>query len=342
MDKRIMVTGISGYVGLHMTVEGLKRGYSIRGTVRSDEKAEECQKYLKNLVSKEELTRLEVAVANLTEPNCWDEAIKDCDAILHVASPLVASNPKDKNELISTARTGVKHVFEAAMRQGVTRIIYTSSVAAVMYGHDGSKSHYTESDWSNAEGKINTDYAKSKTLAEQDAWQYAKNYPELELTTILPGGILGPIITDHVSPSTSIVYGLLTGEFSLGVPNCHFPIVDVRDIVTAHLNAIERDQSIGERIMLGAESIWIKELAEIVKNNFPNNQAKISLRILPKWLLSIFALFNDPLKQLIIQLDMRRELSYQKAQDLLDINPRSPEEAVLATAKDIIRLGLVS
>jgi len=342
MYQRLLVTGVSGYVGLHMAVEGLQRGYIIRGTVRSDKKAVECRNYLKDLVSKQQLAQFEVVTADLTKPDCWDTIIKGCDAIFHVASPLAASNRRDEHKLVTTTREGVKHVFEAAIRQGVTRIVYTSSVAAVMFGHDGSKTHYIDSDWSHVEGKLNTAYIRSKTFTEQDAWRYAENHPELELTSILPGFILGPIIKNHTNLSTGLVGAVMSGAFPSGVINIHFPIVDIRDIVLAHFNSVERKQSIGERIMLGCKSIWMREMAEVILAENPQFKDKINPKIMPRWLLKIFSLYNASLRHLAMEANVQRELSYQKAQDLLEISPRSPEEAVLATAKDLIRLGLVS
>lgn len=341
MHKKLLITGVNGYIGLHMAIEGLKRGLIIRGTVRSKKKADECKNCLRNLVSEQQFANFEIVNANLTKPHSWDLAVQGCDAIFHTASPLSIDKRSERNQLIKTTREGVKHVFEASKRQGITRIVYTSSVAAVMFGYNSFKSHYSESDWSNTEGRLNTEYTVGKTLAEQDAWRYADNCDQLQLTTILPALVLGPI-NNHISLSNGLVCALMNGAFSKGVINRDFPIVDVRDIVTAHFKCLEQDKSIGERIILAAESLWMPDMVDLLLSENPQFKAVLNPRVMPNWQLKIMSLFNRPLRHLAMEANATRNLSNHKAQKLLGMEPRSSREALLATAKDLIRLGLVA
>ena len=340
MQKTLLITGVNGYIGLHMAIEGLKRGFIVRGTVRSKKKADECKNCLKHLVSRQQLANFEVVNANLTKPYSWDLAVQGCDAIFHTASPLSANKRSEKNLLIKTTREGVKHVFGAAKRQGTKRIVYTSSIAAVMFGHNRFKSHYDESDWSNTSGRPNTDYTVSKTLAEQDAWRYASDNRELELTTILPGLVLGPV-NNNISLSTGLVSALMSGAFSRGVIDRDFPIVDVRDVVSAHFECLEHNKSIGERILLGGNSLRMQQMVDLLLSEHSQFKTALNPRLMPSWQLKILCFFNKPLRQLAMEANVSRTISNRKAQELLGIELRSPQQALLATAEDLIRLGLI-
>ena len=87
--QKIFITGVSGFIGLHMALEGLKKGYEVVGTVRSQEKEDETINTLKKYVAAEVLEKLTIQQCDLLKPEKWEEAMKGCDAILHVASPFL-------------------------------------------------------------------------------------------------------------------------------------------------------------------------------------------------------------------------------------------------------------
>lgn len=341
MYNKLLITGVNGYLGLNMVIAGLRGGYTIRGTVRSSEKANLCVNYLSKVLNNQQLKNFETVNADLADPTEWDRAVRGCDAIMHLASPLCASNRSDRKLMIKRVRDGIKHIFEAALRQNVTRIIYTSSVAASMFGQGGFKSVYNEKDWSNPSGKPHTDYTLSKTLAEKDAWGLAQKYPELQLTTLLPGLILGPI-NNKLSLSTELVLSLLNGAFCRGVINRDFPIVDVRDVVSAHFKSLQNNQTIGQRIMLAGNCLTMQAIAETLVKIDPKFSAKINTNKMPRWQLTLLCFFIKPLRQLAMEAEIDRTFCQEKALKLLKIRPRDPKESVIATAEDLIRLGLVS
>lgn len=341
MRSKLLITGVNGYLGLHMAIQGLNEGYAIRGTVRSQDKANHCKNYLSKLIPKEQFRQFETVNVDLSKPNGWDQAIKGCDAILHTASPLSTSSRIDKMRMVKTVRDGVKHIFQAALRQNVTRIIYTSSVAAAMFGHNRFKSNYCDEDWSIPSGKPNTHYTLSKTLAERDAWGFAGKFSDLKLTSIMPGLVLGPI-NNSISLSTELVLGLMSGAFSKGVINRDFPIVDVRDVVSAHLKSLQNNQSIGQRIMLAGHCLHMQEIAETLLSYNPQFKSAINPKLIPTWQLKIFSFFSTPLRQLILEANISRSFNNNKALELLGIRLRDPRESLVATAKDLVRLGLVA
>ena len=160
--KNIFISGISGFIGTHITIEGIRRGYHITGTTRSQKKEEEVKKIIANTLGEEALKSLTVFHCDLNSPNGWADAMEGCDAVLHVASPFPMGLPKHENDLIHPARNGVKHVFEAALQNKIYRIVQTSSIAAIMYGHEPGKTHFTEEDFTNINGAMISPYTKSK------------------------------------------------------------------------------------------------------------------------------------------------------------------------------------
>src|SRR5262249_33491433 len=140
--------------------------------------------------------RLEIVLANLSSDDGWEDAVRGCRYVLHVASPFPPGLPKHEDDLIAPARDGTLRVLRSASAAGVAR-------AAVVYGHprDGSRT-YDEQSWSNLSAEIGP-YEKSKTIAERAAWDFVSALPEgphprLELVTVNPGVVLGPVLDkDH-------------------------------------------------------------------------------------------------------------------------------------------------
>ena len=87
-------------------------------------------------------------VADLNADAGWREACSGCTGVLHVASPFPARSPRNDDELVRPARDGALRVLKAARDAGVSRVVMTSSTAAVAYGHGGRSTPFTEADWS--------------------------------------------------------------------------------------------------------------------------------------------------------------------------------------------------
>jgi hypothetical protein len=198
---------------------------------------------------------IEFVAADLSLPEGWDAAVKDCEYVQHVASPFPAVHPKDEMELIRPARDGAIRVLRAAKAERVKRVVLTSSMAAIAYGHGDKRADVSdETMWSNVNGPDNTPYTKSKTIAEQAAWDYAKGHSHngegmgLELATINPTGILGPALSADVSTSLEIPIRLLNGK-TPGLPRIGFSFVDVRDVADCHVRAMELPEAAGERLI---------------------------------------------------------------------------------------------
>src|SRR5215212_6513415 len=127
--QAVLVTGGSGFLGGWCVIELLRRGYTVRTTVRSLSREPQVRAAVGSEVDPGD--RLTVLAADLTGDEGWPEAVAGCDYVLHVASPFPPKQPKDADELILPAREGTLRVLRASLDAGVKRVVVTSSVAAI-------------------------------------------------------------------------------------------------------------------------------------------------------------------------------------------------------------------
>ncbi|MEM9738942.1 MAG: aldehyde reductase [Pseudomonadota bacterium] len=337
----VLVTGATGFIASHCMVKLLERGHTVRGTARSTSKSGA----LNTLISDYMETGVEVPLvaADLSKDSGWADAVEGVDAILHVASPIPDTLPRDADELIIPARDGALRVLRAAKTAGVKRIVMTSSVAAISYGWgDARPDVLNEDHWSNPDNiKDNTAYTRSKTIAERAAWDYVKGEGVgLELTTINPSAVLGPVMGADFSASLQIVTQLMQGKLP-AVPHVGFQIVDVRDVAEAHVLAMENDVSIGQRYAVADDFMWFTDVAQLLNDAYPNHPKKIPTGQMPNWLLKLMAPINPPVKQILAELGKHRFVSTEKVRTELGWTPLSAREAVLAAADSLVRHKVV-
>lgn len=337
--KLALVTGITGYIGSHVGVNLLQSGYEVRGTSRSLSKGEA----LKNaLAEKNERAsdHLELVVADLSSDTGWEQAMEGVEILHHVASPFPLEEPTDPDEVIKPALEGTRRVILAAKKAGVKRIVVTASVASIMYGH--AKDHpqpFTEEHFTNPDAENIFTYVRSKTLAEREAWELAEKH-QLALSTIHPGLVLGPLVHDNPGTSVDILRQMLQGKYP-GCPRLHFPVVDVRDVADLHRLAGESADAIGHRFACTQESLWVYDLAQMLEQAFPDYAKKLPRREFPDWLIRILSLFDKSIRAVLPELGLKREVSSQKARDLLGWMPRSSSATVRETAQSLIDAGLL-
>ncbi len=324
--KKVMVTGITGYIGQHCGAELLRQGYEVVGTVRSMEKAEIVREGIAKVAPIENLTFVK---ADLLSSEGWDEAMMDCKYVLHVASPFVIANPADENEMISPAVDGTLRVLSAAKAEGVERVVVTSSLIAIIAGK--LSGHYGTDTWSDPDADIGT-YAKSKTLAEQAAWEFAGSN-DIDLVVINPGGVMGPTLTGKVEgESLTMISDIITGKYPL-VPNISVGFIDVRDVAKLHVSAMTADGAVGKRFIASSdEPLHFKEVTGILKNA---GYKKASTRQAPKFLLKIMSIFDDQVKGLLPMVGERQTVENQDTYDILGWEPTSMKQSLIETAESI-------
>ena len=221
-------------------------------------------------------------------------------------------------------------------------MVLTSSFAAIGYGHTPQRDPFDETTWTNVDGPAVTAYTKSKTLAERAAWDFiAREGGQLELTSVNPVGVLGPVLGADYATSVRFVKMLLDGAIP-GCPRISFGVVDVRDVAELHLRAMVDPAAAGQRFIASAgEVMSLLEVARSLKSSLGDSANRVPTRGLPDWIVRLGAVFSPGLRQLVPQLGKVRGGSSAKAQRLLGWKPRSREEAVAAAGESLIRLGLL-
>jgi nucleoside-diphosphate-sugar epimerase len=340
INKQVLVTGGSGFVAVFCILELLQKGYQVRTTLRNMNRQNEVIDMLKTggISSFENLSFIQT---DLTHDDHWNEAVKDCTYVLHVASPITLAVPKDENEMIRPAVEGTLRVLKAARNAGVKRVVMTSNFGAVGYSHTDKTKIITEESWTNPNEKGLSPYNKSKVLAEKAAWDFIKREGgALELTVINPVGIFGPSLGPDLSSGFELLKRLLDGTMKR-VPNITLTIVDVRDVADLHIRAMESPAAKGQRFLaIAGATMTLPEIAKLLKDKLGNAAGKVPIKKLPDWQVRITAPFNRIARNIAPMLSRYRDASNQKAKNILGWNPRSNEEALLASANSLLKYNL--
>jgi nucleoside-diphosphate-sugar epimerase len=342
-SERILVTGASGFIATECILQLLAAGHRVRGTLRSTNREGELRAALTAAgVDAGAQARLELTAADLMADTGWAAAAAGCDVVLHVASPFPAKAPKHPDDLLAPAREGALRVLRAARDAGVKRVVLTSSVAAIAYGHAPTTRPYTEHDWTDPDAEGVTAYARSKTLAERAAWDFmAREGGSLELAVINPVVVFGPVRTADFSTSIQVVKRILEGSIP-ALPRIALGIVDVRDVADLHLRAMTAPAAAGERFLaVAGDFMSLQEIASMLKRRLGEAARRAPTRELPDWIVRTLSVFDSSLRQIVPELGRMRAASNEKARRLLGWAPRSNEDAVVATAESLLRLGLL-
>jgi dihydroflavonol-4-reductase len=337
----VLVTGGSGFIGSHCVLQLLAAGYEVRTTVRNLAREGDVRALLKQGGANAD-SRLSFYAADLTSDGGWAEAAAGCEYVLHVASPFPSTVPKDENELIVPAREGALRVLRASRDAGVKRVVLTSSFAAIGYGHSPKAAPFNESDWTDPKGSDVMPYTKSKTLAERAAWDFiGREGRGLELAVVNPVGVFGPVLGADYATSILFVQRMMDGALP-GLPRMSFGVVDVRDVADLHLRAMTHPAAKGERFLaVAGDFLWAVEIARILKARLGAAARRVPTLQLPNWLVRLAALRDPAVKQILPELGKWKNATSEKARRVLGWSPRSNEEAIVATAESLLRLGLL-
>ncbi len=337
----VLVTGASGFVASHCVLRLLQEGYQVRATLRSLDREPGLRATLEAAGASLD-SRLSFVSANLLSDTGWPEAVAGCDYVLHVASPFPLTPPRHEDDLIRPAREGTLRVLRAVHEAGVKRVVLTSSFAAIGYGHPPTERPFTEENWTNLEDANISAYVKSKTLAERAAWEFvARQGGAMELATVNPVGVFGPVLGPDYATSIQLVKRLLDGDMP-GCPRLALGIVDVRDVADLHLRAMTHPDASGERFLaVAGDCMTMQEVALLLKARMGEAGRRVTTRVLPDWLVRLVARFSASVAQIAPELGKVKRASNEKAKRVLGWSPRSNEEAVIATAESLVRLGLL-
>lgn len=319
MAERVLLTGITGYIGQHCAAELLRQGFEVVGTIRSWAKAEATQAALARAAS---LERLTFAEADLLSDEGWAEAAQGCRFVVHVASPFALAEPKDENELIAPAVAGTRRVVAAAQRAGVKRLVLTSSTFAVVAGK--ASGTYGPDAWSDTGGVIGA-YAKSKTLAERAAWQAAES-GSMELVVINPGAVFGPSLGATIDgQSVAMISKMIAGKLPM-IPDIAMGMIDVRDVARLHVKALSVPGAAGKRfIAASTEPVAMATMARVLRSA---GYTKVPSRLAPSVLLRFMGLFDREARGMGPFLGKKASFDNRATLEMLDWTPTPIETSL--------------
>jgi|TARA_B110000881_G_C18513911_1_gene483797 dihydroflavonol-4-reductase len=333
MNKKVLLTGISGYIGNHCAVELLKNGYSVRGSVRSLSKKEKVIEAITKEIDPND--NLEFCELDLLEDKGWDKAMEGCEFVLHVASPFINIEPKDENEYIRPAVDGTMRALKAAKKAGVKRVVLTSSMVSML--EDADKSiNIDYNSWTNVKAKNVSAYAKSKTLAERSAWDFVKNQNKenpMELSVVNPGPVFGPSLSGNLEgASMGMFKNMILGKVPM-VPKSSINMSDVRDVAKIHVLALENKNANGKRFIVTTEKPYaFQDLAQILKSN---GYDKVSTKLAPNFLLKFIGNFDREARSMRAFIGKTYNGDVSSTMKTFNWKPINFEKTVLDSAKSI-------
>ncbi|WP_033345859.1 SDR family oxidoreductase [Catenuloplanes japonicus] len=339
---QVLVTGGSGFIAGHCILQLLAAGHRVRTTVRSLARESSVRAVLTE-AGMADGDALSFAAADLMHDAGWAEAVAGCDYVLHVASPVHLGPVRHDDEVVVPAREGALRVLRAARDARVKRVVLTSAFHAVGYGHPRSGHTFTEDDWSMLDGPGMDAYGRSKTLAERAAWDFvATEGRGLELATILPVAVMGPVMGDEITGANHFIQRSLAGALP-GYANLYLPIVDVRDVAAAHLLAMETPGAAGRRFLISnGPALPLAHIGAVLRKNLGDAAAKVPARVLPDIMVRLVSVFAREFRSIVPDLGNAKQTSNARARSILGWQPRPAEEAIVAAASSIVQKGLVS
>ena len=334
----VLVTGGSGYIAGYCIAQLLGDGWRVRTTVRKLVQAANVRPAINKIATG--AGTIEFVAADLNSDDGWADAVAGADYVLHVASPVPAVVPQTDDQLVRPARDGTLRVLKASRDAGVKRVVMTSSIAAIAYGRGERAEPFTEADWTDETNRNDTSaYERAKTIAERAAWAWHKSEGgALELATVNPVLVLGPVLGSDFSASLNAIKKLLDGSVP-ALPHLGFSLVDVRDIAQLHLLAMTSPAAAGQRFIGSCDFYWMKDIAKILKQGLGDKARKVPSLSIPDILVRLFALFDPVVRARLFDLGKRRVVSSDKARRVLGWTTRPTPETILDTARSLQAQG---
>lgn len=328
LSEQVLVTGVSGYLAIHVADQFLKVGYRVRGTVRSMKDESKNQMIFDALNTCQYKDRFELVEADLLDSECWKIHVKGCCLVAHVASPYPLQQPENEDLILKPAINGTANVLNACIDTDVKHVVLTSSSLAITGAKQDNDRIYDEKDWGSLDGAYT--YCKSKILAEKTAWDFVEerkksNQTCFNLTVIIPSFILGPLLHTNINTSITRFLSVFVGNLEK-VPEVYRPTCDVRDVALAHVRAVTLPQAAGERIAIVSEQNYIPMIrwAHILNKEFSKYDFKI------------------PLEEEVGNGNCKTtKIDNKKMTQLLDIEPTDFNKTIIDLANSLIEKGIV-
>jgi dihydroflavonol-4-reductase len=241
---KAFVTGATGFLGSHVARVLADQGAELRLLVRPTSN-------LKNLQG----LKAETATGDLRDSASLEKAMSGCDTVFHVAADYRLW-VRDPAEMYLSNVEGTRAMLKAAQKNGVRRVVYTSSVATMGFTHDGQSA---DEDSPVSLADMIGHYKRSKFMAEQVAMEAGRS--GMHVVTVNP---TTPVGEQDVKPTPTgrIVLDFLKRKFPAYVET-GLNLVDVRECARGHVAALVRGTS-GERYILGGENLTLKQILDML------------------------------------------------------------------------------
>ncbi|XP_028800929.1 dihydroflavonol 4-reductase-like isoform X1 [Neltuma alba] len=282
VPKTVCVTGAAGFIGSWLVMRLLQRGYTVRAAVRDPDNMKKVE-HLLDLPNAD--THLTLWKADLTQEGSFDNAINGCIGVFHVATPFNLETKDPENEMIKPTINGLLDIMKACVKaRTVRRLVYTSS-AGTLSATEHLKPVIDETCWSDVEFCLKAKmtgwvYFVSKTLAEQEAWKFAKEH-NMDFISVIPPHALGPFLMNSMPPSFFTSLSLITGDedrYSI-LKKGHFVHLD--DLCMCHIFLFEHPQAEG-RYICSSHEATIHEIAKLLSQKYPEYSVPTKFRNIPE------------------------------------------------------------
>ena len=322
--NKVFVSGGSGYIALHTIMLLLQKNYFVVTSVRDKYKIALIKNCLRE--NNIDISKIEFYILDLLYDQGWEEALKGCEYVLHMASPVIPGNV-DMDLLVKPAVEGMTRCLNAAIKNKAKKFVLTSSYAAI-YGN--SKNKFSDNDWTDLNRKDLMPYEISKTKSEMGMWENVKNSKyQIDACSINPVLVLGPSISGIISMSNKQVLNrILRLPF---IPKISLPIVGVRDVANAHLMAMENKNSNGKRFLISEKTVDLIHIAKILKSNNMN----VSTLVVPNFIVRFLSFFVLSLRAIAKRLNITEHLETKNAKSILGFYPNSVDLEIVESVHQI-------
>lgn len=288
---------------------------------------------------------LHIFEADLLKPHSFEDAISGCDAVMHVASPFMLQAPDPYNDVIKPAVDGTLNVLRSCVSQSIRKVVLTSSIAAISSKAGAAGVTDTEENWNDIATEGYLHYMYSKMAAERAAWDFVRNDNiNIDLVVINPAMVMGPILNKNIyAESFDVLKDCVTGQF-FGIVDLSISVVDVRDVATAHIRALENSSAKGRYICSASsddDQVSVRDIVRAAKKKgFVPPERDLS----GTWTTSIIKLFSYlmPRQQgetLRYALGTKYRLSNKKIVEGLGMEFRPVEETLAESFDTLVKWG---